>query len=78
MAFHPTVSLLLLLPWLVPSSGVAGITDHLLPTCCPVCCVVFFQSASVISLLHASFHLRFGRPLLIFPDLSTSSIRLTV
>ena len=29
-------------PWLVPSSGVAGIADDLIPPFCPVCCVVFF------------------------------------
>ena len=37
-----------------------------------------FNHASVISLLHASFHLRFGRPLLLFPGMSTSSIHLTM
>ena len=38
------------------------------------CCVVLssFNPASVISLLHACFHLRFHRPLL-FPGMSTSS-----
>ena len=30
--------------------------------------------SSVISLLHASFHLRIRLPLLLFPDMSTSSI----
>ena len=35
--------LLLLHPWLVPSSGVAGIADQLLPPFCPVCCVGLFQ-----------------------------------
>ena len=38
------VALLLLLPWLVPSSGVAGIADDLIPPCCPVCRVVLFQT----------------------------------
>ena len=37
-----------------------------------------FNPASVISLLHASFHLRFGRPLLLFPGMSSSSILLTM
>ena len=36
--------LLLLLPWLVPSSGVAGIADDGIPPCCPVCCIVLFQT----------------------------------
>ena len=35
---------LLLLPWLVPSSGVAGIADDLIPPCCPVCRVVLVQT----------------------------------
>ena len=34
--------------------------------------------AAVISLLHASFRLRFGRPLLLFPGMSTSSILLSM
>ena len=40
----------------------------------------YYNPASVISLLHASFHLRFGRPLLLFPGtcMSTSSILLTM
>ena len=33
----------LLLPWLVPSSGVAGIADDRIPPCCPVCRVVLFH-----------------------------------
>ena len=33
---------------------------------------------SVISLLHTSFHLRFARPLLLFPGMPTSSILLTM
>ena len=33
---------------------------------------------SVISLLHASVHVRFGCPLLLFPGMSTSSILLTI
>ena len=33
-----------------------------------------FSAASVISLLHAYFHLRVGRPLFIFPGMSNSSI----
>ena len=37
-----------------------------------------FNPACVISLLHASFHRRFGRPLLLFPGMSTSSILLTM
>ena len=32
----------------------------------------------IIYLLHASVHLRFGRPLLLFPGMSTSSILLTM
>ena len=32
-------SLLLLYPWLVPSSGVAGVDDYLLSPFRPVCCV---------------------------------------
>ena len=37
-----------------------------------------FSPTSVMSLLHASFHLRFGRPLLLFPGISTSNILLTM
>ena len=37
-----------------------------------------FRPTSVMSLLHASFHLRFGRPLLLFPVISTSGILLTM
>ena len=38
-----------------------------------------FSASSVISLLHAYFHLRFGHPLLLFPDsMSTSSILLSM
>ena len=37
-----------------------------------------FIPIAVMSLLHASFHLRFGRPLLLFPGISTSSILLTM
>ena len=37
-----------------------------------------FNPASVIALLHASFLLRFGRPLLLFSGLSTSSVLLTM
>ena len=50
----------------------------LLSQFCPVCCVFLFQPACFISLLDASFHLRFGRPLLLFPGMSTSSILLTM
>ena len=37
-----------------------------------------FRPTSVMSLLHASFHRRFGRPLHIFPGMSTSNILLTM
>ena len=37
-----------------------------------------FSPTSVMSLLHASFHLRFGRSLLLFPGISTSNILLTM
>ena len=37
-----------------------------------------FRPTSVMSILHAYFHLRFGRPLLLFPGMSTSSILLTM
>ena len=37
-----------------------------------------FRTTSVVYLLHASFHLRFGRILLLFPGMSTSSILLTM
>ena len=36
------------------------------------------RPTSVMSLLHASFHLRYGRPLLLFPGMSTSNILLTM
>ena len=40
-------------------------------SCCPVCCVVLFHPrlchVSYFYLLNGSFHLRFGRPLLLFP-----------
>ena len=35
---------LLRLPWLAPSSGVAGIADDRIPPCCLVCHVVLFQT----------------------------------
>ena len=37
-----------------------------------------FSPTSVMSLLHASFHRRCGRPLLLFPGMSTSSILLAM
>ena len=37
-----------------------------------------FGPTSVMSLIHASFHLRFGLPLLILPGMSTSNILLTM
>ena len=37
-----------------------------------------FRPTSAMSLLHASFHLRCGRPLLLFPGMSTFSILLTM
>ena len=37
-----------------------------------------FRPTSVMSLLHASFHRRFGRPLLLFTGMSTSNILLTM
>ena len=43
-AYDLQVGCILLLPWLVPSSGVAGIADDLIPPCCPVCRVVLFQT----------------------------------
>ena len=45
---------------------------------CLLCCPLWmFRPTSVISLSHASFHRRFGRPLL-FPGISTSTILLTM
>ena len=47
-----------------PVSWGPDIADQPLLPFCPVCCVVLFQPCLChISLLHASFHLRFGRPL---------------
>ena len=45
-----------------------------------VCCVVLFQPhiCHHLSLLHTSFHLMFGRPLLLFHVMSTCSILLTM
>ena len=37
-----------------------------------------FRPTSVMSLLHASFHRRFGRHLILFPGMSTSNILLTM
>ena len=37
-----------------------------------------FRPTSVMSLLHASFHCRFGRPLLLFPGMFISNILLTM
>ena len=37
-----------------------------------------FRPTSDMSLLHASFHRRFGRPLLLFPGMFTSNILLTI
>ena len=70
----------LLHPWLVPSSGVAGIADlsssFILP--CLLHCPFSTLPRAVISLLHASFHLRFGCHHLLSPGMSTSSILLTM
>ena len=53
-------------PGLSPS-GVASIAViYLLPPCCPVCCIAIFQPTFVY-ILHASFRLRCGRSLLLFP-----------
>ena len=53
----------ILLPWLFPSPGVAGIADDLIPPCCPVCRVVLFQThPSVMSLLCESFILVWPSP----------------
>ena len=38
----------------------------------------YFRPTSVMSLLHASFHRRCGRPLLLFPCMSTSNILRTM
>ena len=64
-SFHLRFGRPLLLPWLIPSSGVAGIADDLISLCCPVCCVVLYQPRLCYISLHTSFHLRFGRPLLL-------------
>ena len=42
---------LLLHPWLVPSSGIAGLADDLISQGCPVCCIVLFHSAPPLSYL---------------------------
>ena len=55
-----------------------GIADDRIPPRCPVCCIVLFQTHPVMSLLQASFHIWFGRPLLLFPGMSTSSMLLTM
>ena len=64
--------------WLVPSSAVAGIADLFFLHAALFVALPSFNSACVISLLHASFHIGFGRPLLLFPGMSTSNIRLTM
>ena len=70
----------LLHPWLVPSS-IWGrryswlASSSILP--CLLCCPLSTLPVSYIY-IHASFHLRFGRPLLLFPGMSTSSILLTM
>ena len=71
---------LLLRPWLILSSGVAGVADDRISPCCPVCCVVLFQPhlCQILSLFQASFYLWFCRPLLLFPGMSTSNILLTM
>ena len=68
----------LLRPWLVPSSGVTGIADDLIPPWCPVSCVVPFQPRLFHISLTRIFPLMFGRSLLLFPGMSTSSTLLTV
>ena len=51
------VALIILLhPWLVPSSGVAGIADDLIPPCCPVCLVVLFQTHFCVALIIILFY----------------------
>ena len=59
-------TVLLLCPWFVPSSEVAGL-------------LCWTQSPSLLSyILQASFHRRFGHRLLLFPGTSTFSILLTM
>ena len=59
-------------PWLVPSSGVAGIADDGIPPCCPVCCLVFFQT----HFCHVSYkHLsNLGLPALFFFSLACPNL----
>ena len=64
----------LLHAWLVPSSGVAGIAVY----AAMLIVLSSFSPVFVIYLLHASFHLRFGLPLLICHGMSISSILLTM
>ena len=61
---HCSVSLLLH-PWLVPSSGVAGIADDLIPPFCPVCWVFLFQPRLCHVSLNSFLHFRFD-PLFFF------------
>ena len=58
-----------LLPWLVPSSGVAGIADDGIPPSCPVCCFVLFQThhchvslACICPSVHQHSNPRFSYP----------------
>ena len=67
----------LLLPWLVPYIWGRRYSWWFLHAALFVV-LSSFRPISVMSLLHASFHLRFGRPLILFPGISTSSILLTM
>ena len=51
---HYICTSLLLHPWLVPSSGVAGIADDLIPPYCPVCCPLSDPPLSCPSYMHLS------------------------
>ena len=46
-----SIHLLLLLAWLVSSSGVAGVADDGIPQCCPVCRVVLLRPTFAMSLI---------------------------
>ena len=62
-------------PWLVPSSGIADdlISPYSSMLPCLLCCPLSDPPLSCLS-----YHARFGRPLLLFPGMSTSSILLTM
>ena len=67
----------LLFLWLVPSSGVAGMTVYCNLPWCPVCYGLLFQP-HLCHIYLTYLYFRFGRPLLLFPCISATSTLLAI